>query len=66
VITANLLFGSVAVFHLAYLGLMFDHSSSEESVSNFSSCFQVLKWHVSRRVKYYLKINKTKEIYICN
>ncbi|XP_060592871.1 protein-serine O-palmitoleoyltransferase porcupine-like [Ruditapes philippinarum] len=42
VITANLLFGSVAVFHLAYLGLMFDHSSSEES--GYSMEHTLSKW----------------------
>ena len=32
-ILGNLLFGFVAIFHLAYLGVMFDSSSHQESVS---------------------------------
>jgi len=33
VIAANVFFGLLAVFHLAYLGVMFDSSSIQESVS---------------------------------
>ena len=32
VISANVLFGSLAIFHLAYLGVMFDTSSNQETV----------------------------------
>ncbi len=32
VITINLLFGSLAIVHLAYLGLMFDNSDNQEQV----------------------------------
>jgi hypothetical protein len=32
VITANVCFGLLAMFHLAYLGLMFDSSEEEEEV----------------------------------
>jgi hypothetical protein len=32
VITANLCFGLLAMFHLAYLGLMFDSSEEEDEV----------------------------------
>ena len=31
-ISANLLFGTLAIFHLAYLGVMFDTSSNQETV----------------------------------
>lgn len=42
VILANLMFGSVAIFHLAYLGVMFDSSSNQET--GYSMEHTLKKW----------------------
>ena len=34
VITANMMFGSLTIFHLTYLGLMFDSSPEEQKVGS--------------------------------
>lgn len=39
VIMANVFFGLLAAFHLAYLGLMFDSSSQQEEVCVLSTTF---------------------------
>ena len=43
VILVNLLFGLLAMFHLAYLGVMFDQSSPEQ-VTGYSWAHTLHKW----------------------
>ncbi|KAK2177639.1 hypothetical protein NP493_588g01041 [Ridgeia piscesae] len=63
VITANLMFGSLTLFHLTYLGLMFDSSPEEQkgydmshTLSKWSSLNYASHWIVAATYIFYLLI----------
>ena len=65
VITTNLAFGFIAVFHLAYLGLMFDSSSEQDQVwfktyfTTVNIMFNFLKSNVIRQKKLHVYFSGT-------
>ncbi|WAR27134.1 PORCN-like protein [Mya arenaria] len=54
VVCANLVFGVLAVFHLAYLGLMFDSSASETTGYNMAHTLQ--KWAAFSYLSHWLVV----------